>query len=116
MSKEPVRRLDWFRRRRRRVDQTAITTKTVLDALVDIFMQDKPLIERLIAHRLVDVINRILTDAGLTAIAPKYSEGQLVGFEEDTVCAVPPAGWRCTRVAGHDGPCAAIPREDNEHE
>lgn len=25
------------------------------------------------------------------------------------VCDVPPPGWYCTRVAGHDGPCAAIP-------
>lgn len=24
-------------------------------------------------------------------------------------CTVPPAGWACTRTAGHDGPCAAIP-------
>lgn len=24
-------------------------------------------------------------------------------------CAVPPRGWRCTRGAGHDGPCAAVP-------
>lgn len=24
-------------------------------------------------------------------------------------CTVPPDGWRCTRVAGHDGPCAAVP-------
>ncbi len=23
-------------------------------------------------------------------------------------CDVPPPGWRCTRVKGHDGPCAAI--------
>lgn len=22
-------------------------------------------------------------------------------------CPLPPAGWRCTRRAGHDGPCAA---------
>lgn len=26
-------------------------------------------------------------------------------------CKVPPAGWRCTREAGHEGPCAAIPCE-----
>jgi hypothetical protein len=26
-------------------------------------------------------------------------------------CLVPPKGWKCTRGAGHDGPCAAI--EDN---
>ena len=23
-------------------------------------------------------------------------------------CTLPPAGWRCTRRAGHDGPCAAV--------
>jgi len=23
-------------------------------------------------------------------------------------CNIPPKGWSCTRVAGHDGPCAAI--------
>lgn len=26
-----------------------------------------------------------------------------------TKCHVPPAGWRCTREAGHEGPCAAWP-------
>jgi len=25
-----------------------------------------------------------------------------------TACNIPPAGWSCTRVAGHDGPCAAV--------
>ena len=25
------------------------------------------------------------------------------------LCTVPPAGWRCTRGAGHQGPCAAVP-------
>jgi hypothetical protein len=29
-----------------------------------------------------------------------------VDFEQ--VCTKPPKGWRCTREAGHDGPCAAI--------
>lgn len=24
-------------------------------------------------------------------------------------CTIPPEGWRCTREAGHDGPCAAVP-------
>lgn len=23
-------------------------------------------------------------------------------------CPLPPAGWRCTRRAGHEGPCAAV--------
>lgn len=26
-----------------------------------------------------------------------------------TACPLPPAGWICTRGAGHRGPCAAIP-------
>lgn len=29
---------------------------------------------------------------------------------EPAVCNVPPAGWYCTRVAGHEGPCAAVQR------
>jgi len=29
-------------------------------------------------------------------------------------CNIPPAGWSCTRAAGHDGPCAAV--EDASHE
>ena len=24
-------------------------------------------------------------------------------------CKVPPPGWKCTRPAGHEGPCAAWP-------
>lgn len=27
----------------------------------------------------------------------------------DELCTLPPPGWECTRQAGHDGPCAAIP-------
>lgn len=27
----------------------------------------------------------------------------------DTVCWKPPQGWYCTRLEGHDGPCAAVP-------
>jgi hypothetical protein len=26
-------------------------------------------------------------------------------------CTVPPEGWNCTRKAGHEGPCAAVPAE-----
>ena len=24
------------------------------------------------------------------------------------ICTKPPTGWRCTREAGHEGPCAAV--------
>lgn len=30
------------------------------------------------------------------------------------VCAAPPPGWRCSRAAGHDGPCAATPTGPGE--
>ena len=26
---------------------------------------------------------------------------------DENECKVPPPGWRCSRPAGHDGPCAA---------
>lgn len=26
-------------------------------------------------------------------------------------CELPPIGWACTREAGHDGPCAAVPAD-----
>jgi hypothetical protein len=32
-----------------------------------------------------------------------------VGVEQAGKCQTPPAGWACTRDAGHAGPCAAIP-------
>lgn len=25
------------------------------------------------------------------------------------LCTVPPEGWYCTRISGHEGPCAALP-------
>lgn len=28
-------------------------------------------------------------------------------------CSLPPEGWTCSRGAGHEGPCAARPMEDN---
>lgn len=36
---------------------------------------------------------------------------QLYGLPLAEQCTVPPAGWRCTRTAGHDGPCAAVSTE-----
>jgi hypothetical protein len=35
----------------------------------------------------------------------------LSAAEYKIACAVPPAGWHCTRKAGHSGPCAAHPAE-----
>jgi len=38
------------------------------------------------------------------------------GGEGVRACQVPPPGWRCTRAASHDGPCAAIPDGDLQDE
>ena len=38
------------------------------------------------------------------------------GGEGVRACQVPPPGWRCTRAASHDGPCAAIPDGDLQNE
>lgn len=51
-----------------------------------------------------EVLDGIVT----AALAGHQSErpapaGQAVGE-----CSLPPTGWRCTRNAGHEGPCAAI--------
>ena len=32
----------------------------------------------------------------------------------DDACYAPPLGWRCTRKAGHEGPCAAVAYEDDK--
>jgi hypothetical protein len=40
--------------------------------------------------------------------------GMDVDHPEPPPCTLPPPGWRCTRGAGHRGPCAAVPdREDS---
>ncbi len=36
--------------------------------------------------------------------AAMYEAGQ----SDALTCHLPPHGWRCTRTAGHDGPCAAV--------
>lgn len=47
---------------------------------------------------------------------PFLEAGDRTGFEAAARsaltpggCRVPPAGWRCTRESGHEGPCAAVP-------
>lgn len=34
----------------------------------------------------------------------------------NTPCALPPPGWHCTRGAGHDGPCAALPVQSDDYQ
>lgn len=41
-----------------------------------------------------------------------FMAGYAAAEQDATVCQVPPVGWRCTRKAGHDGPCAAAETDD----
>jgi hypothetical protein len=51
---------------------------------------------------------------GFSATPSQIVDGSTVpdvhSNSELSTCAVPPPGWYCTRVAGHDGPCAAWPQ------
>ncbi|WP_242137010.1 hypothetical protein [Sphingomonas sp. TREG-RG-20F-R18-01] len=42
----------------------------------------------------------IATSTALPLAHPAAQQGE---------CQIPPTGWYCTRKAGHEGPCAAIP-------
>ena len=41
-----------------------------------------------------------------------FNAGYEAAQQDALVCRLPPNGWCCTRTAGHDGPCAAIPSGD----
>ena len=46
-------------------------------------------------------------------IARCVEKDQADSVQEDA-CHAPPLGWRCTRKAGHEGPCAAVEYEDEK--
>lgn len=48
------------------------------------------------------------------AFAAEDEDAGFIRRRSDYVCRVPPSGWYCTRLAGHEGPCAAIKKE-NDH-
>lgn len=63
------------------------------------------LLSGLFGPRQADVTARV---AELNEEAPEEFEGQ--EFQPPpSNCQVPPPGWYCSRVPGHDGPCAARP-------
>jgi len=52
---------------------------------------------------------------GLDSLVPPTHWQPLITPQPDAGpngCAIPPAGWYCTRKACHDGPCAAIETAD----
>ena len=40
-------------------------------------------------------------------------ESDLAKEQAQAECTLPPPGWKCTRTAGHTGPCAAVPAPGN---
>lgn len=48
--------------------------------------------------------------APLAEFASSVQRGTVIDAEEPGLmpCTRPPAGWRCTRGIGHEGPCAAV--------
>lgn len=50
---------------------------------------------------------RDLTDKERAMIDAAWEKHRAAGPK----CTVPPEGWHCTRSAGHEGPCAALPTE-----
>lgn len=72
-----------------------------------------------VLDRLEELIDGIVAE--IDAIPAEW-EGELTSEEQAMIdrawdrhvaagpqCTVPPDGWLCTRGAGHDGPCAALP-------
>jgi hypothetical protein len=144
MSKEPIKKLDWANRKS--ATRSVVTTQVVLDVLADAFVLDRNATEELVkrwvtcneelaAHPLIQVrslagnnfvgflgfLNGILAASGQPKVAAKFDDaGRLIGFQEyasrTSDCNVPPNGWRCTRSAGHEGPCAALPIESENNE
>jgi hypothetical protein len=53
---------------------------------------------------------RLLRAAGFAMTGTATSQ-IIAAINAAAVCTVPPSGWQCTRAAGHDGPCAAIPAD-----
>lgn len=51
--------------------------------------------------------------AARASATPAAQAAQADSVLED-VCHAPPPGWRCTRKAGHEGPCAAVEYEDDK--
>lgn len=46
---------------------------------------------------------------GNDCIMTPDSLAQVIADMQSPECSLPPPGWKCTRKAGHDGPCAAVP-------
>lgn len=59
---------------------------------------------------LIAALTTVLVNGLLAAARRKY---RATAVRMDRIaaggCTVPPAGWICTRAAGHAGPCAAVP-------
>lgn len=70
--------------------------------------------------RLCDIVSQVEREGlrpqavPMTDEPPENLAGYAAAEQDAAVCQVPPFGWRCTREAGHEGPCAAVETDDAE--
>jgi hypothetical protein len=56
-----------------------------------------------------EVLDNVCPDWHISAAPSKGMDLAVASIKKMAQeCPLPPAGWRCTRRAGHDGPCAAV--------
>jgi hypothetical protein len=59
----------------------------------------------------VEILYQGMLNWKATAEAKDMIYTELSNKGPESRCEVPPEGWTCTREAGHDGPCAALPSD-----
>lgn len=60
--------------------------------------------------------NKEQMEAAMQKVVTEVETGVPTKVATVAKCQKPPAGWTCTRPAGHDGPCAAVPTSAAEQE
>lgn len=66
-------------------------------------------VERLRAELELEHKSHQLTVGVAAAVTTRLQSGLAAAPTRTEACTVPPPGWSCSRLAGHDGPCAASP-------
>lgn len=63
-----------------------------------------------------DFIDRVYGNAALPAwaLSPTTIKYAYENWYDQGACWLPPLGWFCTKLGGHDGPCAAVPYDDEQ--
>ena len=60
----------------------------------------------------VTVVDRERVKEMIRMSADVNERTKLNAVDVESRCSKPPEGWYCTRQEGHDGPCAALPTQE----